>query len=131
IQEIPRKQTDADAQLQHEDLRFQQPGFLGLHQRSKEHLGRVLGQVPSLLMTNGTGEASEINALLPRSRRYFCPNSHSSDSAKGTKSWITSRLDWDLERIDSGEEGSLVSRAVCFASELAGEVVPAARAVEM
>lgn len=40
----------------------------------------------SLLTTKGTGDASLINALLPRSRRYRCPSCHSKLSASGQKS---------------------------------------------
>src|ERR1051325_2011380 len=56
-------------------------------------------RLPSLLITNGTGDESEINALLPRSRRYCWPSSHSSDSANGTKSCTTGRLSWAFLRM--------------------------------
>src|SRR5579884_1208653 len=69
IEEVAGKQADADAQLQYEDLRLQCPVGVGGRQRGEEHLGSVPGGGPSLLMTKGTGEASEMNALLPRCRR--------------------------------------------------------------
>src|SRR5207244_3332109 len=69
-------------------------------------------RAPSLLMTNGTGLASDRNALLPRWRRYSWPSRHSRLSDSGTKSWITSRLAWARAKIASGEasaeEGAVV-----------------------
>ena len=85
VEEIAGEQADADAQLQHEDVVFQRCRFLRFDQVGEEDLGGVRDRVPSLLMTNGTGEASLMNALLPRSRRYCWPSSHSSDSAKRTE----------------------------------------------
>src|SRR5437868_5707363 len=48
----------------------------------------------SAAVTDGTGDASDRNALLPRCRRYCCPSCHSKLSARGTKSCTTSRPAW-------------------------------------
>jgi hypothetical protein len=60
-------------------------------------------RAPSLLMTKGTGWASDRKALLPRWRRYSWPSRHARLWDSGTKSWITSRLAWAWARMPAAE----------------------------
>src|SRR5580765_7143123 len=53
---------------------------------AKKTSAALRDSVPSLLITNGTGEESDKNALLPLWRRYSWPSCHSNESANGTKS---------------------------------------------
>src|SRR6516162_1442553 len=77
------------------------PGLSASRRLVKKTSAALRERLPSLLITNGTGHASEMNALLPRSRRYCWPSSHSIDSASGTNSCTTGRLSWALVRMCS------------------------------